>query len=87
MPRAARGGGRRERRLVADMGRRAWVDGGGATVDGEDIDIDFDSICLHSDTPGALALARATRDALTAHGIRIAAPATAEANGIRIDEA
>ncbi|TOZ63434.1 lactam utilization protein LamB, partial [Burkholderia pseudomallei] len=79
--------GRLDPRQVADKVLRACVDGRVATVDGEDIDIDFDSICLHSDTPGALALARATRDALTAHGIRIAAPATAEANGIRIDEA
>lgn len=79
--------GRLDPRQVADKVLRACVDGRVATVDGEDIDIDFDSICLHNDTPGALALARATRDALTAHGIRIAAPATAEANGIRIDEA
>ncbi len=82
-----RRGGRRYPRLVPYTVRRAWGEGRVATVDGEDIDIDFDSICLHSDTPGALARARATRDALTAHGIRIAAPATAEANGIRIDEA
>ncbi|MET5116156.1 LamB/YcsF family protein, partial [Burkholderia pseudomallei] len=72
---------------VEDKVLRAFVDGRGGTVDGEDIDIDFESLCLHSDTPGALALARATRDALSAHGIRIAAPATAEANGFRIDDA
>ncbi len=53
---------------------RACVEGKVRTVDGEDIDIDFDSVCIHSDTPGALQLVEATRAALTAHDIRVAAP-------------
>jgi UPF0271 protein len=48
-----------------------------ATVDGPDIEIDFDSVCIHSDTPGALKLVEATRALLTRHDIRIAAPVPA----------
>ncbi|WP_206999837.1 5-oxoprolinase subunit PxpA [Trinickia mobilis] len=59
---------------VADKVLRACVDGRVSTVDGDDIDIDFDSVCIHSDTPGALQLVGATRNALTRHDIRIAAP-------------
>jgi 5-oxoprolinase (ATP-hydrolysing) subunit A len=59
---------------VADKVLRACVDGRVTTVDGVDIDIDFDSVCIHSDTPGALQLVRTTRNALTQHDIRIAAP-------------
>ena len=49
---------------VAAKVLRACVDGKVRTVDGQDIAIDFDSVCIHSDTPGALALVRATRAAL-----------------------
>jgi UPF0271 protein len=33
------------------------------------------TICIHSDTPGAIAAARAVREALEAHGITVTAPA------------
>ncbi|HDR8909932.1 MULTISPECIES: 5-oxoprolinase subunit PxpA [Burkholderia cepacia complex] len=66
--------GRLDARQVADKVLRACVDGKVRTVDGDDIDIDFDSVCIHSDTPGALALVRETRDALTREGIRTAGP-------------
>jgi 5-oxoprolinase (ATP-hydrolysing) subunit A len=59
---------------VADKVLRACTEGRVATVDGGDIDIDFDSICIHSDTPGALQLVEAAHAALTRSGIRIAAP-------------
>jgi UPF0271 protein len=42
------------------------------TVEGEDVAIGFDSVCIHSDTPGALALVQTTRAALAGHGIRVA---------------
>jgi UPF0271 protein len=51
---------------------RACTDGLVRTVDGHDLAIDFDSVCIHSDTPGALALVQATRRALADHGIRVA---------------
>ncbi len=50
---------------------RACVEGTVRTVDGPDIAVDFDSVCIHSDTPGALALVQATRQALQERGIRV----------------
>jgi UPF0271 protein len=59
---------------VAEKVLRACTEGRVRTVEGKDIPIDFDSVCIHSDTPGALSLVRATREKLEAHGIRIAPP-------------
>ncbi|KPZ25939.1 MULTISPECIES: 5-oxoprolinase subunit PxpA [Pseudomonas syringae group] len=53
---------------------RACQQGRVLTVEGEDLAIEFDSICLHSDTPGALALAQATREALDNAGIDVRKP-------------
>ncbi|KPX94504.1 hypothetical protein ALO62_00304 [Pseudomonas amygdali pv. myricae] len=53
---------------------RACQQGLVRTVEGEDLSIEFDSICLHSDTPVALALAEATRKALDAAGITVRKP-------------
>jgi len=50
---------------------RACVEGKVKTVDGPDIQIDFESICIHSDTPGALTLIQAARDALQAAGVPV----------------
>lgn len=57
---------------VADKVLRACVDGKVRTVDGHDIDIEFESICFHSDTPGCLELANRMRASLIQNGIRIA---------------
>ncbi|MCD5994079.1 5-oxoprolinase subunit PxpA [Pseudomonas sp. CDFA 602] len=59
---------------VADRVLRACREGVVRTVEGEDLVITFDSICLHSDTPGALDLAEATRYALDAAGIEVRPP-------------
>ncbi|MET0416210.1 MAG: 5-oxoprolinase subunit PxpA [Actinoplanes sp.] len=40
-------------------------------VDGSVIRIEADSICVHGDSPGAVAMARAVRDGLTEAGVRI----------------
>ncbi|SHL44026.1 UPF0271 protein [Roseovarius litoreus] len=55
---------------------RACQEGVVRTVDGNDIPIEFESICFHSDTPGALEIGRAIRSTLTENGITIAAAAT-----------
>lgn len=60
--------------LVAERVLRACQKGVVRTIEGEDLKIEFDSICLHSDTPGALALAEATRSALDGADIRVRAP-------------
>jgi 5-oxoprolinase (ATP-hydrolysing) subunit A len=62
-------------RALADKVVRACLEGRVRTVEGGDIDIEFESICFHSDTPGSLDIARSIRAALTANGVRIA-PAT-----------
>ncbi len=43
------------------------------TVDGVEIDVSADSICVHGDSPGAPDLARAVRDTLEADGALVAA--------------
>ncbi len=55
---------------------RACKEGVVRTVDGDDIEIEFESICFHSDTPGALAVGKAIRAGLTDAGITIAPAAT-----------
>ncbi|MFT6533904.1 MAG: UPF0271 protein [Limimaricola cinnabarinus] len=57
---------------IAEKCLRACRDGVVRTVSGTEIEIGFDSICFHSDTPGALDIGRAIRDRLETHGIRIA---------------
>jgi UPF0271 protein len=42
-------------------------------VDGTPVPIDVETICLHGDTPGAVAFARRLREALTAAGVVIGA--------------
>ena len=41
-------------------------------MDGGDIDIEFESICFHSDTPGCIDIASKMRASLLANGVRIA---------------
>ncbi len=54
---------------------RACREGVVRTVDGDDIPIEFESICFHSDTPGALEIGKAVRAALLDAGVSIAPPA------------
>lgn len=57
---------------VADKVLEACVNGRVKTVEGDWLEIEFESVCIHSDTPGALALIQATRRALTQEGITVA---------------
>jgi UPF0271 protein len=59
---------------VAARVLRACQTGRVRTVEGEDLLMEFDSICLHSDTPGALELVEATREALDQAGIVVRTP-------------
>ena len=61
-------------REVAEKCLRACKQGKVTTVEGDDIEISFESICFHSDTPGALAIGTAIRDRLVANGVTIAPP-------------
>jgi UPF0271 protein len=66
-----RDAGRPDPAAIARKVVRACKDGKVKTVKGNDIDIDFESICFHSDTLGALDIVRQMREALIAEGIRI----------------
>ncbi len=56
---------------VRERTRRAIVDGIVDTVDGGQIKVEFRTICVHSDTPGAAWLLRAVRDAISDEGVEI----------------
>lgn len=58
---------------------RACLEGKVRPVGGEDISVGFESVCVHSDTPGSVELLIAIREALTASGIEIASPSVAAA--------
>ena len=47
---------------------RAIAEGMAESVNGKDVAVRADSICVHSDTPNAVEVARAVRDALMAGG-------------------
>ncbi len=59
---------------VAEKCLRACVEGKVRTTDGDDIEVSFESICFHSDTPGALHIGTAIRMLLTENGVTIAPP-------------
>lgn len=58
-------------KAVADRILRLVLEGRIATIDGQDIELEAESICLHGDNPTAVGLARSLRDALTASGVEI----------------
>ena len=52
---------------------RVVTEGRLTAVDGTDVDVRAESVCVHGDSPGAVALARAVREALTRAGVRLSA--------------
>lgn len=59
---------------VADRAVRLASEGVVAAVDGAAVHTDAVSLCVHGDSPGAVAMARAVRAALDAAGIEVRAP-------------
>lgn len=59
---------------VANKVLQACKEGTVVTVTGKTIEVDFDSVCIHSDTSGALNLIKATRELLEKNGIKIEKP-------------
>lgn len=57
---------------IAQKCLRACLEGRVETASGKDIDIAFESICVHSDTPGAVEILRAIRKVLSENNITIA---------------
>lgn len=71
----ARKVGRPDPAQIAEKCVKACQTGKVTTVEGDELEIEFESICFHSDTPGALAVGQAIRAGLQDAGIRIAAAA------------
>lgn len=59
---------------VAERALRLVREGEVGAVDGTRIAVDAASLCLHGDTPSAVAMARAVRGALDTSGIEVRAP-------------
>lgn len=60
--------------LVAERAVRLVADGVVTAVDGTLVRVDAVSLCVHGDSPGAVAMARAVRSALDAAGVAVRAP-------------
>jgi UPF0271 protein len=60
--------------LIADRMVRLVREGTIETIDGEEIAMTADTICIHSDTPSAVAIAEALTSRFAEEGIRIAQP-------------
>ena len=59
---------------VAARAVRMAVEGRVTAVDGTDIPMPIESLCVHGDSPGAVAMARAVRAALEAAGVPVSRP-------------
>ncbi|MBK8460014.1 MAG: LamB/YcsF family protein [Micropruina sp.] len=55
--------------LIAARVLRLVVEGALTAADGTELQLSADSICVHGDSPDAVAVARAIRTRLTAHGV------------------
>jgi len=56
---------------IAEKVVRACLEGKVRTISGGTINIEFESICFHSDSPGSFEIASAVREALVSNDIRI----------------
>ncbi len=56
---------------VVERSLQMVSEGRATAVNGDTIDVDADSLCLHGDTPGAVEMARALKEALEADGVEI----------------
>lgn len=59
---------------VAERVKRMVLTGKVTTIDGQELGVRADTICVHGDTPGAVEHIRALRSALVAAGVEIKAP-------------
>jgi len=58
---------------VAARVLRLVTTGAVTAVDGTEVAVEADSVCVHGDSPGAVAMARAVRERLSGAGVRLAA--------------
>ncbi len=72
-PRGAPGAVLHAAAAAANRAARMVADGAVTSLSGRRVPVGIDSICVHGDTPGAIAMARAVRAALEAAGVVVAA--------------
>jgi UPF0271 protein len=72
VPRAEPGAVLSDADEIAARAAAIVADGRVTSVDGVSVQIDADSLCIHGDTPGAVAIAGRVRSALAARGVRLA---------------
>ena len=65
-----------DQNLVAEKVLKMVREGRVVCIDGSEIDMTADTICVHGDNPAALALVKNIRESLQAAGVEIAAPET-----------
>ena len=56
---------------VVERSLRMVAEGKARAISGEIVEVEADSLCLHGDTPGAVEMAGALKDALEAEGVEI----------------
>jgi UPF0271 protein len=71
VPRSRPGSVMTDAAVVADRGRRLALGLGVDAIGGEPVSVEAGSICVHGDTPGAVALAAGLRQALQAAGVEV----------------
>ena len=72
VPRSVAGAVVHDTDVVVARALRMVTTGAVTAIDGTDIVVRADSLCVHGDTPGALDLVRALRAHLEHHGVRVA---------------
>jgi len=65
-----------DHQLVAEKVSKMVQEGKVVCIDGSEIDLAADTICVHGDNPSALALIKKIRETLEATGVEIAPPST-----------
>ena len=73
VPRSEPGAVHEELGVAATQAVRLAEDGEVTARNGEVIAVRVDTLCIHSDTPGAAEKARAVRDVLESHGVEVRA--------------
>ena len=56
---------------VADRSLRMVLEGKATSIDGDTIEVDAESLCIHGDTPGAVEMARVLRQRLDAESVTV----------------
>ncbi len=57
---------------VVERSLRMVTESKATAITGEEIDVEADSLCLHGDTPGAVEMAKALKQALESEGVEVA---------------